>query len=106
MSQYANMGIVEFDAEIKAGRMTADQVLAVLDARIAKRARDGKKPIAKVIEYRNSLAGGTPALPVPTYAKPVASATGLPTDIADLIRHVKATVPQSEMAGFVVAIVN
>jgi hypothetical protein len=107
-----SMGVSDFAAAIAAGTMTKHDVLKVLDARIAKRQRDGKLPIAKVIQYRNELAAesnavlGTqlPAIPVPTYAKPVATTTGLPTDMADLIAHVKLTIPQASLPAFIAAI--
>jgi hypothetical protein len=109
-----SMGIADFATAIAAGMMTRTDVLPILDARIAKRAREGKPAIANVIKYRNEIAAeinqalgmGIPPVPVPTYAKPVATTTGLPTDMADLIAHVKATVPPAEMPAFVVAIVN
>lgn len=108
MSEYQSFGIVEFDAEIKAGRMTAQQVLPILDARIANRERAGKKPIARVIEFRNELVreingqGGMsiPAMPTPVYATKAAQPS-LPTDLDQLATAVKGIVPQAELPAFI-----
>lgn len=110
MNQYANMGIVEFDEAITNGTMTAADVLPILDARMEKRARAGKKQITKVVEYRNKIAGivaqslgidpTTVAVPVPRYAKPVASAP-LPNDAESLIQQIKAVVPAAELPAFI-----
>lgn len=107
-----SMGIADFAAAIAAGDMTRTDVLPILDARIAKRAREGKPAIANVIKYRNEIAAeinqalgmGIPPVPVPTYAKPVATTAGLPTDMADLITHVKLTIPQASLPAFIAAI--
>ena len=103
MNQYINMGIVEFDAAIRAGTLSATVVLSVLDARIAKREASGQKQIQRVVEYRNQLAKDLNAAPVavPTYTKAAPVSGPAPTDVDALLQHVKASVPAAELPMFI-----
>ncbi len=88
-----SMGIVEFQAAVANGTMTAAEVITVLDARIQRRQAANKPLIGKVVTYRNALAasinslGGPslPAIPVPTYTKANAALPTTPDELADVV---------------------
>ena len=87
------MGIQDFQAAIANGSMSALVVVAVLDARIAKRQTLNKPLVARVVEYRNELAASLntatgqsiPAVPVPTYTKANTALPTAPDDLADVV---------------------
>jgi len=99
LANETQMGIQDFQKAIEDGNFTADQVVRILDERIARRKAAGKALVARVVSYRNELAESinkiatvqVPIVAVPTYAKAKAN-PALPSDPEQLADVVFATV--------------
>lgn len=70
------LGIQDLEAELKAGRATAQEVFDIVRGRIEKRTAEGKSLIPAVVEYHNRLAPLVNAqpMPVPDYGNKQAPA--------------------------------
>jgi hypothetical protein len=77
-----SLGIQDIDALVKSGEMKPAFALGVVEERIAKRKRENKPQILRVVQFRNSLAAqlGAPPMPEPLYQKKATQMAALPTD--------------------------